>query len=56
MAVVGNPDECTARLRKYEAAGVTNLLCAVGAGAIDPEVTRESMQCIARHVMPAFSR
>ena len=55
MAVVGDPDECIAKLRKYEATGVTHLLCAVGAGALDTEVTRESMQCIAQHVMPAFN-
>ena len=56
MAVVGAPDECVAKLRKYQAAGVTNLLCAVGAGALDTDITRESMRCIARHVMPAFVR
>lgn len=56
MAVVGDPDECMARLRKYQAAGVTNLLCAIGAGALGTDVIRESMHCIARHVMPAFTR
>jgi len=53
-AVAGDPDTCIAKLRKYQAAGVTNLLCAIGAGALDTDVTRESMRCIAQHVMPAF--
>lgn len=54
MAVVGTPQECIEQLRKYEAAGVTHMLCAVGAGAVKTEIVRESMQCIAEEVMPAF--
>lgn len=56
MAVAGDPDACIAKLRKYQAAGVTNLLCAIGAGALDTDVTRESMRCIAQRVMPEFAR
>lgn len=56
MAVVGDPAHCIARLRQYQQAGVTHLLCAIGAGAVETEVARESMQCIARHVMPAFKQ
>ena len=54
MAVVGTPAECIEKLQKYRDAGVTNLLCAVGAGALSTEVIQESMQCIAEDVMPAF--
>lgn len=54
MAVVGDPAHCIERLRKYQHAGVTHLLCAVGAGAVETEVVRESLQCIARHVLPEF--
>lgn len=54
MAVVGDPAHCIARLREYQHAGVTRLLCAVGAGAVETEIVRESLQCIAKHVMPAF--
>lgn len=55
LTVVGTPDECAARLRKYAEAGVTHLLCAFGAGALDSAVVRESMALFAREVMPAFS-
>jgi alkanesulfonate monooxygenase SsuD/methylene tetrahydromethanopterin reductase-like flavin-dependent oxidoreductase (luciferase family) len=55
MAVVGSPEECVEQLAKYREAGVTHLLCAVGAGALPTERVRESMQVIAEEVMPAFS-
>ena len=54
MAVVGTPAECIEKLQKYRDAGVTNLLCAVGAGALPTEAIQESMQCIAEDVMPAL--
>jgi len=55
LTVVGTPAECIAKLRKYHDAGVTNILCAFGAGALDTETTRESMSLFAREVMPAFA-
>ncbi|BCB25520.1 luciferase [Sulfurimicrobium lacus] len=54
MVVVGTPAECTEQLRKFEAAGVTHILCSVGAGAVKTEVAQESLRCIAAEVMPAF--
>lgn len=54
MAVVGTPAECIEKLQKYREAGVTNLLCAVGAGALPTEAIQESMHCIAADVMPAL--
>lgn len=55
LTVVGDPGECIAKLRKYADAGVTNLLCAFGAGAVDSSVVRESLALFAREVMPAFA-
>jgi alkanesulfonate monooxygenase SsuD/methylene tetrahydromethanopterin reductase-like flavin-dependent oxidoreductase (luciferase family) len=55
MAVAGNPGDVRAALAKYADAGVTHLLCAFGAGATEPAVTRESMELFAREVMPAFA-
>lgn len=54
MAVVGTPQECIEQLRKFEAVGVTHILCANGAGAVKTEVAQESLRCIATQVMPAF--
>ena len=55
MAVVGDPQEVRAKLAKYADAGITHLLCAFGAGAVEPAVTRESLELFAREVMPAFT-
>ena len=54
LAVAGDPAEVRARIAKYAEAGVTHLLCAFGAGAVEPAVTRESLELFAREVMPAF--
>jgi len=54
LAVVGDPAECREKLRKYAAAGVTHLLLAFGAGAIEGAVVRESLELFAREVMPAL--
>ena len=54
LAVVGDPEECIAKLRKYADAGVTHLLCAFGAGAVESSVVRESLELFAREVMPTF--
>lgn len=54
LAVVGDPAEVRARIGRYVEAGVTHLLCAFGAGAVEPATTRESLELFAREVMPAF--
>lgn len=55
MVVVGTPDECIRKLKKYQKAGVTHLMCGIGAGAVETSMVKESMRCIAEKVMPAFS-
>lgn len=55
MTIVGDPGECIERIAKLERAGVTNLLCAVGAGAVPTEIVLESLECIATEVLPAYS-
>jgi alkanesulfonate monooxygenase SsuD/methylene tetrahydromethanopterin reductase-like flavin-dependent oxidoreductase (luciferase family) len=54
LAVVGDPAEVRAKISRYQDAGVTHLLCAFGAGAVEPAVTRESMELFSREVMPAY--
>lgn len=55
MAVVGDPRDCIDKLTKYRDDGVTHLLCAFGAGAVDHATVEESMELFAREVMPAFA-
>jgi len=54
MTVAGSPAECIDRLARYRNAGVTHLLCAIGAGAVDSAVVRESMACLSEEVIPAL--
>jgi alkanesulfonate monooxygenase SsuD/methylene tetrahydromethanopterin reductase-like flavin-dependent oxidoreductase (luciferase family) len=56
LAVVGDPAGVRAKIGRYAQAGVTHLLCAFGVGAVDPAVTRESLELFAREVMPAYAR
>ncbi len=55
LAVVGDPAQVRAGIARYAESGVTHLLCAFGAGAVDPAITRESLGLFAREVMPAFA-
>jgi alkanesulfonate monooxygenase SsuD/methylene tetrahydromethanopterin reductase-like flavin-dependent oxidoreductase (luciferase family) len=54
MVLVGSPAECVDRLGQLAEAGVTHVLCAVGAGAVDTHLVRESMEVLAAEVMPHF--
>ena len=54
LVVVGTPSHCLARIRGFRDAGVTHLLCSIGAGALPTEVVRESLECIASDVLPAL--
>lgn len=54
MVIVGSPAEAIERIGRLQEAGVTHLLCAVGAGAVDTAVVRDSLACLAQDVMPAF--
>lgn len=55
LTVTGTPAECLARIRRYRDAGVTHLLCSIGAGALPTEIVRESLECIAADVLPALT-
>jgi alkanesulfonate monooxygenase SsuD/methylene tetrahydromethanopterin reductase-like flavin-dependent oxidoreductase (luciferase family) len=56
MTVVGTPRDCIDKLGKYRDGGVTHLLCAFGAGALDHSIVIESMERFAAEVIPAFAR
>lgn len=55
LAVVGTPDHCVERISQFREAGVTHLLCFIGAGALPTEVVRESLECIASEVLPRLA-
>jgi len=55
LAIVGTPAHCIERIARLRDAGVTNLLCSVGAGALPTEIVKESLECLASDVLPAFA-
>ncbi|MDH3327100.1 MAG: LLM class flavin-dependent oxidoreductase [Gammaproteobacteria bacterium] len=54
LVIVGNPEHCVTKLKKLEAASVDHVLLAIGAGAIDTNIVKESMQLINDQVIPHF--
>ena len=55
LAIVGTPAECVERIIRLRDAGVTHLLCSIGAGALPSAVVRESLECIAAEVLPRLA-
>ena len=56
LVIVGNPEHCVKKLKKLEDASVDNVLLAIGAGAIDTNIVKESMQLINDQVIPHFKK
>ncbi len=56
LVIVGNPEHCVKKLKKLEAASVDHVLLAIGAGAIDTTIVKESMQLINDKVIPHFKK
>ena len=54
-AVVGDPDDCIATAKRYEAAGCDLLLCLVNPYKMKHEDVMESIELMGKHVLPAFS-
>lgn len=54
MVVAGNPEDCARGFESFRQAGVDHLICAVGAGALPGDVTRQSLKVMADHLLPRF--
>jgi alkanesulfonate monooxygenase SsuD/methylene tetrahydromethanopterin reductase-like flavin-dependent oxidoreductase (luciferase family) len=53
--IVGNPDECVAMAKRYEAVGTDLLLCLVQPYDIPHEKVMKSIELLGKHVLPEFS-
>jgi alkanesulfonate monooxygenase SsuD/methylene tetrahydromethanopterin reductase-like flavin-dependent oxidoreductase (luciferase family) len=53
-AVVGDPDDCIATAKRYEAAGCDLLLCLVNPYKMEHEDVMECIELMGKHVIPAF--
>jgi alkanesulfonate monooxygenase SsuD/methylene tetrahydromethanopterin reductase-like flavin-dependent oxidoreductase (luciferase family) len=56
MVVVGTPDECLAKLMRYEEAGVDQLLCYLNFGYLPHEAVMKSIELLGTHVIPALKK
>ena len=52
--VLGTPDQCIETCRRYEAAGVDQLLCLVNPYKIPHEKVLQTIELMGRHVIPQF--
>ncbi len=53
-SVAGTPEECVAACRRYEEAGVDQLLCLVNPYKIGHEQVMQTIQLMGEHVIPEF--
>jgi alkanesulfonate monooxygenase SsuD/methylene tetrahydromethanopterin reductase-like flavin-dependent oxidoreductase (luciferase family) len=53
-AVVGDPDQCIAAAKRYEAIGCDLLLCLVNPYKVPHDKVMQSIELLAKHVLPAF--
>jgi alkanesulfonate monooxygenase SsuD/methylene tetrahydromethanopterin reductase-like flavin-dependent oxidoreductase (luciferase family) len=53
-AVVGDPDQCIKAAKRYEAIGCDLLLCLVNPYKVPHDKVMESIELLAKHVLPAF--
>ncbi len=56
MVVVGTPDECLAKLSRYEEAGVDQLLCYLNFGYLPHEAVMKSIELLGTRVIPELRK
>jgi alkanesulfonate monooxygenase SsuD/methylene tetrahydromethanopterin reductase-like flavin-dependent oxidoreductase (luciferase family) len=54
MIIVGDPDQCVQKLKRYEAAGVDHVLCLMQVGALKHEYIMKSIELFGKYVIPEF--
>lgn len=52
MIVVGDPEQCLAKLKKYEAAGCDSVICYMQFGQLEHEEVMASIEALGKHVIP----
>src|SRR5438034_6852644 len=56
MIIVGGPEKCLEKVRRYEAAGVDHLLCLMQAGRLRHEDILESIHLFGELIIPQVDR
>ena len=52
MIIVGTPEECLAKILRYESVGVDELLCYVQFGDLPHDKVMRTLELLAKEVMP----
>ena len=52
--IVGDPERCIQKVRRYRDAGCDQLLCLMQPYRIPPEAVTRSIELFGRYVIPAF--
>jgi len=56
MVIVGDPDKCVEKLKRYERAGADHVLCLMQVGGLKHERIMESIELFGKYVIPHFKR
>jgi alkanesulfonate monooxygenase SsuD/methylene tetrahydromethanopterin reductase-like flavin-dependent oxidoreductase (luciferase family) len=56
MIVVGDPDQCMEKVRRYESLGVDQLICYVQFGTLPHESVMRTIQLMGEHVIPELEK
>jgi alkanesulfonate monooxygenase SsuD/methylene tetrahydromethanopterin reductase-like flavin-dependent oxidoreductase (luciferase family) len=54
MVIVGDPDKCVEKLKKYEKAGADHVLCIMQVGGLAHQHVMESIELFGKYVIPQF--
>jgi alkanesulfonate monooxygenase SsuD/methylene tetrahydromethanopterin reductase-like flavin-dependent oxidoreductase (luciferase family) len=56
MIVVGDPEQCMKKIRRYEELGVDQLICYVQFGTLPHESIMRTIQLLGEHVIPELEK
>jgi alkanesulfonate monooxygenase SsuD/methylene tetrahydromethanopterin reductase-like flavin-dependent oxidoreductase (luciferase family) len=56
MIIIWTPDECLEKIKRYEAAGIDQLLCYKQFGDLPHEKVKRSMELLGKEVIPELER
>jgi len=52
--IIGDPDTCMAKMKKFESVGVDHLLCFQQFGALPHELSLRSLELVGNELLPAL--
>ena len=56
MVVIGDPEHCKQKLRRYEEMGANSVMCQMQIGNIPHPAVMESIRLFGEHIIPHYDR